>query len=436
MSNDSLRRLAASAAPYNLSKILPELPIELEPDPAPIYKFDPLDPEVRDYLERLGLPDTVIDSGMVDDAMLEEFKIDAFVFYTVLFSEGLDNYLSSREAQYGNLLAHNIGGKRKENALFRSDICPNNFSARTVIGNDSGVDYAPHAAGLGGVIPEYECSPEDLRKEGFKTTDMEGLFFDEKVASPNWKPWGESVLSVYRNLTSKDEKGVVKTELAGRGSAVIVSPDGDVLTAWHVLAPDEEEKDKTLSYSFTFRGKTYHFTEKDVYFKEVDSDFAIIHVPSLGKEKDLPYATFSEREPYLGEDIVAIGYPALADEYAKLYEDSKQETPKLYSTGVYEENQVWNKTHNFHQVSARLYFGDSGGAVFNSQGELIGIVQGIDIALGANGSVTTGEKSYASSIIPEDLTPKARTKFAWLRQFQRSKGYQSSLYENDDWLGN
>jgi S1-C subfamily serine protease len=141
---------------------------------------------------------------------------------------------------------------------------------------------------------------------------------------------------VYIEVAFGDGKGA-------SGSGFIISPDGSIVTNYHVI--DGAESGKVVLNDGTT------FTDIKVLGWDKVGDLAIIKVPGAG----LPAVTMGDSDAaQVGESVVAIGSPL-----------GLQNT---VSTGI-----ISARREGFLQTTAPISHGSSGGALFNMMGEVIGI---------------------------------------------------------------
>lgn len=140
----------------------------------------------------------------------------------------------------------------------------------------------------------------------------------------------------------------------GLGSGVIVSTDGYILTANHVI--DGADSDG-VKVALTDGGKEY--TAK-VVGTDAATDVAVLKVEA----KDLPAITFADSETLeVGDVVLAIGNPfGVGQTVTKGIISALGRT----SLGV-------NQYENFIQTDAAINKGNSGGALVDSSGRLVGI---------------------------------------------------------------
>ena len=139
----------------------------------------------------------------------------------------------------------------------------------------------------------------------------------------------------------------------GTGSGVIISPDGYIITNYHVI---ENSSEVIVT---TNNNKEYE--AKIVGFDEV-TDIAVLKIDS---NIDLDYIFFGDSDSTLiGEWVLAVGNP---------YNLNSTVTAGIVSSKSRDLNEYDQKNQSFIQTDAAVNFGNSGGALVNIQGELIGI---------------------------------------------------------------
>ncbi len=151
----------------------------------------------------------------------------------------------------------------------------------------------------------------------------------------------------------------------GAGSGVIISEDGYIITNNHVI-------DGAENISVTLRDGTKSYTAALIGSDE-DNDIALIKVDATG----LTPATFGDSSSLaVGDYVVAIGNP--------LGELGGTVTDGIVSA-LAREVTVDGHNMTLLQHNAQISPGNSGGGLFNSKGELIGIVNAKDSATEVEG---------------------------------------------------
>ena len=139
----------------------------------------------------------------------------------------------------------------------------------------------------------------------------------------------------------------------GTGSGVIISSDGYIVTNAHVI----EKADKIIIT--TNDNKEF---EAKLIGSDDQNDIALLKVDS---ESDLPYATFGNSDlTKIGEWVLAIGNP---------FNLTSTVTAGIISAKARNLDLTGRTTQSFIQTDAAVNPGNSGGALVNSNGEVIGI---------------------------------------------------------------
>ena len=145
------------------------------------------------------------------------------------------------------------------------------------------------------------------------------------------------------------------------GSGVIISPAGEILTNYHVIASMGGGTDNALEVK-TSDGKSFKAT---VLGKDKELDIALIKIDAA----HLPFAKLGESDSLrIGEWVVAIGNP-FGLEHTVTQGIISAKGRKL-DTGV----------SSFLQTDAAINRGNSGGPLLNLRGEVIGINTAINPA--------------------------------------------------------
>ena len=162
----------------------------------------------------------------------------------------------------------------------------------------------------------------------------------------------------------------------GTGSGVIISEDGYIVTNNHVVK-DATELEITLNNNKTYKAKLVGTDSK--------MDIALLKIEANEK---LPYATFGNSDNIkVGEWVLAVGNP---------YNLTSTVTAGIVSAKA--RDLTNNGIQSFIQTDAAVNPGNSGGALVNTRGELIGINTMI--------SSQTGSYVGYSFAVPSNLTRK------------------------------
>jgi Do/DeqQ family serine protease len=170
-------------------------------------------------------------------------------------------------------------------------------------------------------------------------------------------------------------------EQKASGSGVIYSDDGYIVTNNHVVAGADE-----INVTLKNR-KTYKAT---VVGTDPSSDLAVIKIDA----KALPYVVWGNSDAVkLGQWVLAIGYPLNLD----VTVTAGIVSAKARAIGI-NDRQSGSPVESFIQTDAAVNQGNSGGALINTDGQLIGINSAI--------ASPTGYYSGYSYAIPVNIVKK------------------------------
>lgn len=171
-------------------------------------------------------------------------------------------------------------------------------------------------------------------------------------------------------------RGGQQQQQIGTGSGVIISEDGYIVTNHHVVN-GAQEIEVTLNNNETFKAKLIGSDSK--------MDIALLKIET---SKPLSYAVFSDSDQIkVGEWVLAVGNP---------YNLNSTVTAGIISAKA--RNLDTNSIQSFIQTDAVVNPGNSGGALVNTRGELIGI----------NTMISSNTGSYVgySFAVPSNITKK------------------------------
>ena len=209
----------------------------------------------------------------------------------------------------------------------------------------------------------------------------------QTVESTPTTPSPTPVLSV--NNTDEDEKAAtdiynlataqvvgIRTEISGynifgqpttnavSGSGFIVSEDGYILTNNHVIA-DAYDGGYEVNV-ILYNGDSYPATI--VGFEDTDSDIAVLKIDAEGLT---PVTLGNSADLQVGETVYAVGNPLGELTYTMTRGMVSALDREISSSDSYTGE---TSTVNMFQIDAAVNSGNSGGPVYNSQGEVVGIV--------------------------------------------------------------
>ena len=174
----------------------------------------------------------------------------------------------------------------------------------------------------------------------------------------------------------------VRPEQRASGSGVLISEDGYIVTNNHVVASADEIM-VTLSNKKTYTAK--------VIGTDPAYDLAVIKVEAAG----LPYLIYGNSDDVkIGQWVLAIGYPLNLEATVT----AGIVSAKARSLGLNRDKAGAAGVESFIQTDAAVNMGNSGGALVNTDGKIVGINSAI--------ASPTGYYSGYSYAIPVNIVKK------------------------------
>jgi len=175
--------------------------------------------------------------------------------------------------------------------------------------------------------------------------------------------------------------GAQQQEQVGTGSGVIISEDGYIVTNNHVIQ-DATELEVTLNNNKSYKAKLIGTdTKMDIALLKIDAD------------EKLPFASFADSDQVkIGEWVLAVGNP---------YNLNSTVTAGIVSAKA--RNLDTRGIQSFIQTDAAVNPGNSGGALINTQGNLIGINTMISSPTGSYAGYSFAVPSNIARKIVEDI---------------------------------
>ena len=178
-----------------------------------------------------------------------------------------------------------------------------------------------------------------------------------------------------------NQRGYVPEQKAS-GSGVIISADGYIVTNNHVVE-NADELDVTLSNKKSYKAK--------VIGTDAAYDLAVIKIEEAG----LPFLIYGNSdEVKIGQWVLALGYPLNLETTVT----AGIVSAKARSLGLNKGTKTNSPVESFIQTDAAVNQGNSGGALINTNGMLIGINSAI--------ASPTGYYSGYSYAIPVNIVKK------------------------------
>ncbi|MEX2349437.1 MAG: trypsin-like peptidase domain-containing protein [Flavobacteriaceae bacterium] len=172
--------------------------------------------------------------------------------------------------------------------------------------------------------------------------------------------------------------GGQQREVVGSGSGVVITPDGYIVTNNHVI-DNASQIEVVLNDN-----KSYH---AELVGTDPKTDIALLKIDT---EEDLPYVPFADSNSIkIGEWVLAVGNP---------FNLTSTVTAGIVSAKARNLSEFDGNPQSFIQTDAAVNRGNSGGALVNVNGELVGINTAI--------SSQTGAYIGYSFAVPSNITRK------------------------------
>ena len=230
------------------------------------------------------------------------------------------------------------------------------------------------------LIPtNYKVNTNSIAGEKTDFTIAASKTIDAVVHVKNTSSSSSNLPSFYRYFYDEDEL----PERIGTGSGVIVSPDGYIITNNHVIE-DSNEIEITTNDNKSYQAK--------IIGTDPDTDIAVLKINS---NKKLPYVFFGDSDAtQIGEWVLAVGNP---------FNLNSTVTAGIISAKSRDLNKRDGVNESYIQTDAAVNRGNSGGALVNTSGELIGINTAITSVSGGFVGYSFAVPSNVARKVFEDL---------------------------------
>ena len=230
------------------------------------------------------------------------------------------------------------------------------------------------------LIPtNYKVHTNSIAGEKTDFTIAASKTIDAVVHVKNTSSSSSNLPSFYRYFYDEDEL----PERIGTGSGVIVSPDGYIITNNHVIE-DSNEIEITTNDNKSYQAK--------IIGTDPDTDIAVLKINS---NKKLPYVFFGNSDAtQIGEWVLAVGNP---------FNLNSTVTAGIISAKSRDLNKRDGVNESYIQTDAAVNRGNSGGALVNTSGELIGINTAITSVSGGFVGYSFAVPSNVARKVFEDL---------------------------------
>ncbi len=235
--------------------------------------------------------------------------------------------------------------------------------------------------------------PAGVYKDGGSSSPMWTVFPDSFASAeglgaiPDWAL--QPIQDRFKNYPKIPRRALTVSTSASSGTGVVVGDGTLVVTCAHVV---NERK----AVSIIAGGSTY---ECEVMSEDKVSDIAVLKI----KEGKLPAATINTLGAETGETVFTLGFPN---------PDIQGTEAKLTDGKVSSLSGIRNDQSSM-QITVPVQPGNSGGALFNMSGEIVGIVTSklsAAAALGTSGSLPENVNYAVKVKAVTDAVPAAQVK--------------------------
>lgn len=237
------------------------------------------------------------------------------------------------------------------------------------------------------VIQQTENQPIETFQTNFKTASFENTL--ATYSPTNFTEAAEKTVHAVVHVKNTAIKSSINTwndffngprqyEQVGTGSGVIISADGYIVTNNHVI-------DGATNLEITLNNQKKYKAE--LIGTDTKNDVALLKIEA---DETLPYIPFSDSDNVkIGEWVLAVGNP---------YNLTSTVTAGIVSAKGRDLKGNGDITDSFIQTDAAVNPGNSGGALVNTRGELVGINTAI--------SSKTGSYVGYSFAVPSNIAKK------------------------------
>ena len=182
---------------------------------------------------------------------------------------------------------------------------------------------------------------------------------DKKAQYPINYEFHTTMLKIYPPIQDNREKPTVVSATSS-GSGFLASKSGLVITNYHVV-----EGTDNIEIRIPALGKSF---PADLRIKDINNDLAVLEMKGFDYEnhysKAIPYKIGSLNAAKMGQEVFTLGFPL----------GSIMGTQARLSTGRINSLYGIDEDPRLLQIGTPLQPGNSGGPLFNMDGEIVGIV--------------------------------------------------------------
>lgn len=231
-------------------------------------------------------------------------------------------------------------------------------------------------------LPAVNYTPTNFTA-GTPTTTIDFTEAAEKTVNSVVHVINKTIVRQPTNVLEYIRGGGQTRALEGSGSGVIISPDGYIITNNHVI-DNATQLEVTLNNNATYPAELIGTDPK--------TDIALIKIEA-GNE--LPFVPFSNSDTVkVGEWVLAVGNP---------FRLTSTVTAGIVSAKSRDLDESDGDPQSFIQTDAAVNRGNSGGALVNTRGELIGINTAISSETGSYVGYSFAVPSNIARKVIEDI---------------------------------
>ena len=250
-----------------------------------------------------------------------------------------------------------------------------------------------------------EEQSKDLVLKSFKTQAKNTNFNYLDVQRPDFVEIAKKSINTVVHVKSSSSGGDYSIEdfifgrsqrrpQMGSGSGVIISSDGYIITNHHVI---EKAEDIQIT---TNNNQSY---DAKIIGSDEQNDIALLKIET---NDELPYAVFGDSDSTrIGEWVLAVGNP---------FNLTSTVTAGIISAKSRNLDPTGRTTQSYIQTDAAVNPGNSGGALINDKGELIGINTAIQSQTGSYVGYSFAVPSNIAKKVIEDILEYGNVQYGFL----------------------
>ena len=250
-----------------------------------------------------------------------------------------------------------------------------------------------------------EEQSKDLVLKNFKTQAKNTNFNYLDVQRPDFVEIAKKSINTVVHVKSSSSGGDYSIEdfifgrsqrrpQMGSGSGVIISSDGYIITNHHVIETAEDIQITTNN------NQSY---DAKIIGSDEQNDIALLKIET---NDELPYAVFGDSDStQIGEWVLAVGNP---------FNLTSTVTAGIISAKSRNLDPTGRTTQSYIQTDAAVNPGNSGGALINDKGELIGINTAIQTQTGSYVGYSFAVPSNIAKKVIEDILEYGNVQYGFL----------------------